>query len=74
DLTVASGDLVPIEERDAEEVLTVKGNRLAPAGIEVRNPAFDVTPHRFISAIITEAGVVRAPFAETLGLWCGGKR
>jgi methylthioribose-1-phosphate isomerase len=57
---------VPIEERGAAEVTHVHGVRMAPEGIEVRNPAFDVTPNRYVTAIITERGVARAPFTETL--------
>jgi len=66
DLTTASGDQIPIEERSAEEVTTFAGVAVAPAGIEALNPAFDVTPHRYVSAIITEQGVVREPYAKSL--------
>jgi methylthioribose-1-phosphate isomerase len=66
DLSLASGELIPIEERDKNEVLAPFGNAIAPAHFHARNPAFDVTPHRYLSGIITEHGIVRAPFAETL--------
>jgi len=66
DLTTASGDQIPIEERSAEEVTTFAGVTVAPAGTEALNPAFDVTPHRYVSAIITERGVVRDPYAKSL--------
>jgi len=66
DLTLTSGDQIPIEERAAHEVTHVQGVHLAPDGIQVANPAFDVTPNRYITAIITEKGVARAPFTETL--------
>ncbi len=66
DLTTASGDHIPIEERPAEEVTAFAGVTVAPAGIEALNPAFDVTPHRYVSAIITERGVAREPYAESL--------
>ena len=66
DLTAPSGDAIPIEERRAEEVLDAGGVRVAPAGIAVRNPAFDITPHTLVSAIITEAGVIRPPYAAGL--------
>ena len=66
DLTIPSGDAIPIEERHAEEVLAAGGVRVAPAGIAVRNPAFDITPHTLVSAIITEAGVIRPPYAAGL--------
>jgi len=59
-----SGDKIPIEEREAEEVTCGFGKRTAPEGIDVYNPAFDVTPHRLIDGIITEVGVVRPPFHE----------
>ncbi len=66
DLTLASGDLIPIEERGASEVTQVGGVPLAPEGISVRNPAFDVTPARYVTAIITEHGVAAAPYEESL--------
>ncbi|HEY7212163.1 MAG TPA: S-methyl-5-thioribose-1-phosphate isomerase [Bryobacteraceae bacterium] len=66
DLTLASGDRIPIEERAAKEVVEVQGVTIAPAGIKVANPAFDVTPNRYVTAIITERGVARAPYAESL--------
>ena len=66
DLTLASGDLIPIEERNEREVTHVKETRLAPAGISIANPAFDVTPNRYVAAIITERGVARPPYHESL--------
>ncbi|MEA3253896.1 MAG: S-methyl-5-thioribose-1-phosphate isomerase, partial [Chloroflexota bacterium] len=51
----------PIEERDPREVTHIQGIRIAPEGIGVSNPAFDVTPHNYISAIITERGIIREP-------------
>jgi len=66
DLSLASGDQIPIEERSAVEVTHVAGVAMAPAGVPARHPAFDVTPHRYITAIITEKGVAREPFGETL--------
>ena len=66
DLATASGDQIPIEERPAEEVTTFAGVTVTPAGIEALNPAFDVTPHEYITAIISERGIARAPYAETL--------
>ena len=66
DLTIPSGDAIPIEERRAEEVLAAGGVRVAPAGIAVRNPAFDITPHALVSAMITESGVIRPPYAAGL--------
>jgi len=66
DLSIPSGDGIPIEERDPREVLHVSGCRVAAEGVNVANPAFDVTPNRFISAIITEEGVVWPPFQKGL--------
>ena len=66
DLTLASGDRIPIEQRSAAEVTHVFGQRMAPEGIAVENPAFDVTPSRYVTAIITEQGVARAPYEDSL--------
>jgi methylthioribose-1-phosphate isomerase len=66
DLSMADGSNIPIEERDAKEVTHVGANRLAPEGAAVRNPAFDVTPHRYITAIVTDRGVFHPPFIKTL--------
>jgi methylthioribose-1-phosphate isomerase len=66
DLTLSSGDQIPIEERAAAEVTHIGGVSHAPDGISVANPAFDVTPNRYVSAIITERGVARAPFEKSL--------
>jgi len=64
DLSLASGDKIPIEERSPEEVTHIQGVAIAPAGVKVANPAFDVTPHRYITAIITENGIIREPYGE----------
>ena len=66
DLNTADGSKIPIEERDGREVTHVGPNRLTPEGARIRNPAFDVTPAKYVSAIITERGVARAPFDESL--------
>ncbi len=66
DLTLVSGDEIPIEQRAASEVTHVFGHAVAPAGTVVENPAFDVTPARYVTAIITERGVARAPYEESL--------
>ena len=66
DLSMPDGSNIPIEERDAKEVTHVGANRLAPEGAAVRNPAFDVTPHRYITAIVTDRGVFHPPFIKTL--------
>jgi methylthioribose-1-phosphate isomerase len=66
DLATPEGTVIPIEERSADEVTMLGGTRVAAPGIAVRNPAFDVTPHRLITAIVTESGVLRPPYAVTL--------
>jgi methylthioribose-1-phosphate isomerase len=66
DLSLASGDEIPIEERSAEEVVYINNKRIAPEGIEVGHPAFDITPNSLITAIITEEGIARPPFTESL--------
>ena len=66
DLSIDSGREIPIEEREATEVSLGPGGRTAPEAVAVYNPAFDVTPARYVSAIITERGVARPPYAESL--------
>jgi len=66
DLSLQSGDQIPIEQRPASEVTHVFGVPVAPEGVRVENPAFDVTPHRYVDAIVTERGVARAPYTESL--------
>ena len=66
DLATATGAAIPIEERPEREVTHHAGRRLAPEGVLVRNPAFDVTPHRYVTAIVCELGVARAPYTESL--------
>ena len=66
DLSIPSGEQIPIEERDIREVTHVGDKQLGPDGVDVHNPAFDVTPHELITAIITDKGVARAPFVEGL--------
>jgi methylthioribose-1-phosphate isomerase len=66
DLSLASGDLIPIEERSAAEVTHLGGQPIAPDGVQAAHPAFDITPHELITAIITERGVIYPPFEEGL--------
>jgi methylthioribose-1-phosphate isomerase len=66
DLSLNSGTQIPIEERTAKEVVEIHGKRTAPDGIEVRHPAFDVTPNELVTAIITDKGIARAPYTESL--------
>jgi len=67
DLKIKSGDSIPIEERDIREVTHIKDVPIAPNAVKVKNPAFDVTPNRFVTAIITEKGIARKPFGKSLG-------
>jgi len=64
DLSLASGDEIPIEQRSPEEVTHIQGVSIAPEGTNAANPAFDVTPHYYITAIITERGIIREPYGE----------
>jgi methylthioribose-1-phosphate isomerase len=66
DHTLFSGDLIKIEERSPDEITHIRGVRIAPEGAQVANPAFDVTPQRYITAIITDGGIARPPFEQTL--------
>ncbi len=66
DLSLASGDQIPIEERSAAEVTSLAGVSIAPERVEARHPAFDVTPHRYVTAIITEGGITREPYSDSL--------
>jgi len=66
DISLASGDLITIEQRPAEEVTHILGAQITPDGVTAENPAFDVTPAEIITAIITERGVVYPPFEENL--------
>lgn len=66
DLATPTGEQIPIEERSAKEVTHHGGKQMTPDGVGIRNPAFDVTPAKYIAAIITERGVLRAPYTESL--------
>jgi methylthioribose-1-phosphate isomerase len=66
DVNCPNGTAIPIEERSSDEVTSMNGKSIAPDGIHVRHPAFDVTPARLISAIITDRGVLRAPYEESI--------
>ncbi len=66
DLSLPSGAEIPIEQRDPEEITHILGTRIAPEGTNAANPAFDVTPHNYISAIITEKGIMVEPFSDRL--------
>jgi methylthioribose-1-phosphate isomerase len=66
DPALHSGDGIPIEERDPREVAGFREVRTAPEGIAIANPAFDVTPNAFVTAIVTERGVAKPPYPQTL--------
>ena len=66
DLATPTGEGIPIEERPPDEITHHAGRRLAPEGVSVRNPAFDVTPHRYVTAIVCERGIARPPYTESL--------
>ena len=70
DLATPDGSAIPIEERHEREVTHVGSSRMTPAGARIRNPAFDVTPARFITAIVTERGIARPPFTDSLAGLC----
>jgi methylthioribose-1-phosphate isomerase len=71
DLATASGESIPIEQRAAREVTHVGGKQVTPDGVRIENPAFDVTPAKNITAIVTERGVLRAPFADAIRAMAG---
>jgi methylthioribose-1-phosphate isomerase len=66
DLATAHGDLIPIEQRAATEVTHSNGRQMTPHGVAIENPAFDVTPAKYVTAIITERGVLHAPYSESI--------
>lgn len=73
DLTLATGEEIPIEERGGEEITVIGGKRLAPEGIKTCSPAFDVTPHELITAFITERGLIYPPFEKKLRQFAAGE-
>ncbi len=73
DISTPSGDQIPIEERDEREVTEGFGKRTAPQGVKVYNPAFDITPHELVTAIITERGIIRPPYSDSLKQLIGGE-
>jgi len=69
DRTLPGGEDIPIEERKPEEITSLAGKRIAPESVQVYNPAFDVTPHTYVTAIVSEMGIARAPYAEAFDRW-----
>ncbi len=72
DMGISSGDEIVIEERDESEILSYGGNRIAPSGMSAFNPAFDVTPNRYVTAIVSERGVARPPYRRSLAAMMEG--
>ena len=70
DVSLSSGKEIPIEERNPKEITHLLGKQIAPTGVKVFNPAFDLTPHRYVEAIITEKGIIRKPFEKNIKLVC----
>jgi methylthioribose-1-phosphate isomerase len=66
DLQTATGEAIPIEQRDAREVTHANGKQMTPHGVAIENPAFDVTPAKYVTAIITERGVLHAPYEQSI--------
>jgi len=73
DLETAEGSKIPIEQRNAREVTHIGGKQMTPDGVQVENPAFDVTPAKYVTAIVTERGIARAPYEQTLAKLAAGK-
>ncbi len=73
DLDCPDGSQIPIEQRNAKEVTHIAGKQMVPDGVEIENPAFDVTPAKYVAAIITEKGIARAPYGESLRKLAGAE-
>jgi methylthioribose-1-phosphate isomerase len=73
DLACATGDLIPIEQRNAREITHIAGKQMTPDGVSIENPAFDVTPAKYVSAIITERGIAREPYTQSLPRLAGSE-
>ncbi len=71
DMDTPDGSKIPIEQRNAKEVTHIAGKQMVPDAASVENPAFDVTPAKYVTAIVTERGIARAPYGETLARLAG---
>jgi methylthioribose-1-phosphate isomerase len=71
DLACGDGSGIPIEQRNVREVTHIAGKQMVPDGVKIENPAFDVTPAKYVAAIITERGIARAPYQESLSRLAG---
>ena len=74
DLATPNGSKIPIEQRNSREVTHIAGKQMTPDGVQIENPAFDVTPAKYVTAIVTERGIARAPYGESLGKLAGAER
>ncbi len=72
DLSLTSGEHIPIEQRNPDEITSIRGVAIAPAGVHAANPAFDVTPSSYVTAIVTEVGIARPPYEQSLRALCAG--
>src|SRR5579862_4587105 len=73
DLQTPDGSKIPIEQRNEKEVTHIAGKQMTPDGVQIENPAFDVTPAKYVSAIVTERGIARAPYLESLAKLAGAE-
>lgn len=71
DMNTPDGSKIPIEQRNPEEVTHLAGKAIAPEGVQVENPAFDVTPSKYVTAIVTERGIARTPYTESIAKLAG---
>jgi methylthioribose-1-phosphate isomerase len=74
DFEASDGSKIPIEQRNEKEVTHIAGKQMTPDGVQIENPAFDVTPAKFVTAIVTERGIARAPYGESLRKLAGAER
>jgi methylthioribose-1-phosphate isomerase len=74
DLETPNGSKIPIEQRNPVEVTTIAGKLMTPEGVQIENPAFDVTPAKYVTAIVTERGIARAPYGESLSALVKGEK
>ena len=74
DFEAPDGSKIPIEQRNEKEVTHIAGKQMTPDGVQVENPAFDVTPAKYVTAIVTERGIARAPYEMSLAKLAGAER
>jgi methylthioribose-1-phosphate isomerase len=73
DFACPDGSRIPIEQRNAREVTHIAGKQMTPDGVSIENPAFDVTPAKYVTAIVTERGIARPPYEESLRVLAGAE-